>query len=183
MTATRVMLIPSTGIEDHLPALVSLLAEAVNAGASLGFLPPVTPVECERYWRSLRDELSGASRLLFGIWMDDRLVGTGQLALPRATNGRHRAEVNKVMVAAGCRRQGVGRSLLFAIHESARRRGRFLLLLTTRRGDNAELFYRRQGYQEAGVIPGYTIGPEGEAHDSLLLYQWLAPAPPRPAAR
>ena len=162
MTAPHVALIASMQVDDLLPALAELLAEAVNGGASLGFLPPARPSESRSYWLSLRGELRAGSRLLFGAWVSDRLVGTGQLALPRWPNGRHRAEVNKVIVASALQGRGVGRALLHGVHEAARQHGRSLLPLNTRRGDRAERFYRGLGYQEAGVIPGYSLGPDGE---------------------
>jgi GNAT superfamily N-acetyltransferase len=169
----RVCLIGSSQVEDLLPALVDLLAETVNGGEPLGFLPPVSLIECRNYWLSLRSELRAGSRLLFGVWVEDRLAGSGQLALPRWPNARHRAEVNKLLVATALRGQGLGRYLLGAMHEVARQRGRTLLLLNTRRGGRAERFYRGFGYREAGVIPGYAVGPGGEPFDSLLLYQCL----------
>ena len=173
MTAPRVLPIASTEIDDLLPALMHLLAEAVNGGASLGFLSPVAPVECRNYWLSLKGELRAGSRLLFGAWVGDRMAGSGQLALPRWSNGRHRAEVNKMMVAAALQGQGIGRRLLTAMHDAARQRGRTLLLLNTRRGDRAERFYSGLGYREAGMIPGYSVGPDGQAYDNLLMYRWL----------
>ena len=111
--------------------------------------------------------------MLFAVTVADRLAGTGQLALPSWPNGRHRAEVQKVMVAASLQGLGIGRRLMEAMHDTARRRGRSLILLNTRRGDRAERFYRGIGYRDAGMIPGYSIGPEGESYDNLLLYQCL----------
>jgi GNAT superfamily N-acetyltransferase len=169
----RVCPIGSTQIEDLLPALVELLAETVNGGEPLGFLPPVSEAECRGYWLSLRGELRAGSRLLFGLWVGDRLAGSGQLALPRWPNARHRAEVNKVMVAPALRGQGLGRFLLAAMHDAARQRGRTLLLLNTRLGGGGERLYRGLGYRDAGMIPGYAVGPGGEATDSLLMYRRL----------
>jgi ribosomal protein S18 acetylase RimI-like enzyme len=175
----RVCPIGSTQLEDLLPALASLLADTVNGGESLGFLPPVSIVECRNYWLSLRGELRAGSRLLFGMWVGDRLAGSGQLALPRWPNARHRAEVNKLLVATALRGQGLGRYLLGAMHDAAQQRGRTLLMLNTRRGGRAEQFYRGLGYREAGMIPGYAVGPGGEAVDSLLMYRSLCAEDPK----
>jgi hypothetical protein len=49
-----------------------------------------------------------------------------------------------------------------------------LLLLNTRRGEPAEGFYKRLGYREVGVVPGYSIGPAGERYDTVALYQELS---------
>jgi acetyltransferase len=37
-------------IRQHEPALVSLLQNVVDDGASIGFLPPLTADEAARYW-------------------------------------------------------------------------------------------------------------------------------------
>jgi acetyltransferase len=173
MIAPTVRLVASTELEHFLPALVELLRESVNGGASLGFLPPLTHHEARRYWQSLGTELRGGSRLLFAASVADRLAGSGQLALPSWPTARHRAELNKVMVAAALRGHGIGRTLLQAIHDSAWQRGRSLLVLNARRGDLAETFYKRLGYREAGVIPGYMIGAAGEACDNVAMYRPL----------
>jgi len=173
MMPPTVRVVASTELEDLLPALVELLRESVDGGASLGFLPPLPHHEARHYWRSLRPELRGGSRLLFGAYVADRLAGTGQLALPSWPTARHRAELNKVMVATALRGHGIGRRLLQAIHERAWQRGRSLLLLNARRGDPAEAFYKRLGYREAGVIPGYSVGSAGEAYDNVAMYQLL----------
>jgi GNAT superfamily N-acetyltransferase len=173
MMPPTVRVVASTELEDLLPALVELLRESVNGGASLGFLPPLPHHEARRYWLSLRPELRGGSRLLFGAYVADRLAGTGQLALPSWPTARHRAELNKVMVATALRGHGIGRGLLQAIHDCAWQRGRSLLVLNARRGDPAETFYKQLGYREAGVIPGYMIGASGETCDNVAMYRPL----------
>jgi acetyltransferase len=175
MMPTTVRVVASTELEDLLPALVELLRESVNGGASLGFLPPLPPHEARRYWRSLGPELRGGSRLLFGAYVADRLAGTGQLALPSWPTARHRAELNKVMVATALRGHGIGRRLLQAIHDSAWQRGRSLLVLNVLRGDPAETFYGQLGYRATGVIPGYMIGASGEACDNVAMFRALRP--------
>jgi len=160
-------------IEDHLPALVSLLQEAVSEGASLGFLPPLTTGDGVRYWRSLVGEVGDGSRFLLGAFRSGELVGTAQLALSSWPNARHRAEVQKVVVSTAARGEGIGRVLVEALHRAAQSRGRTLLMLGTRRGEPPERFYRALGYQEVGVIPGYSTGPRGERYDHLVLYYHL----------
>jgi ribosomal protein S18 acetylase RimI-like enzyme len=56
-------------------------------------------------------------------------------------------------------------------------------VLNARRGDPAETFYRRLGYREAGVIPGYMIGASGEACDNVAMYRTLAEADARAGSR
>ncbi|MES2303971.1 MAG: GNAT family N-acetyltransferase [Gemmatimonadota bacterium] len=156
-------------IPVYLPALAELLRESVNAGASLGFLPPLAAVDARQYWLSLRQELHDGSRILIAAFVGGRLIGSGQLALPDWRNGKHRAELQKLMVASALHGRGIGSSLVRALHTTAQRHGRTLLVLHTRHGEPPEEFYRRLGYHTVGIVPGYTTGPAGETFDSALM--------------
>ena len=171
--ATTILPVSAEGLDGLVPALTELLREAVNGGASLGFLPPVALEEGRKYWLSVRRELLAGTRLLLVARRDGRVAGAGQLTLPVWPNARHRAEVQKVFVDAGLRGRGIGRALMSAIHDTARMHGRSLLVLNTRHGGPAERFYKTLGYRPVGVIPGYTVGPAGESYDDLTLYYEL----------
>jgi GNAT superfamily N-acetyltransferase len=153
---------------------VELLRDTVNGGASLGFWAPLCDDVARDYWLSLRPQLEDGSRILLGAFSDEHLVGSAQLALPCWPNAPHRAEVQKVLVAPGKRGQGVGRSLMAALHGVAWQHGRSLLILNARQGAPAVGFYKGLGYQEVGVVPGYTVGPAGERYANVTLYQRLA---------
>lgn len=157
-------------------ALTDLLADSVNHGASLGFIPPLARHEGRNYWLSLRGELRAGSRLLLAAYTQGRLVGSGQLTLPSWPAAQHRAEIQKLVVDSAVRGQGVGKALMAALHDAAHQRGRSLIVLGTRRGEPPEQFYRQLGYREAGVIPGYSLGPAGERYDSLSMYRQLDPS-------
>jgi len=163
-----------TDLEETAPVLTSLLCRAVNGGSALGFLPPLTALEAHVYWLSLAPELQSGARLLLAAYTPHGPAGSAQLVLSTAPNGRHRAEIQKLFVASEARGQGVGRALIAALHYAARRSHRSLLILNTRRGHPAEGFYRRMGYHEVGVIPGWTVGSQGERYDHVTLYHELA---------
>lgn len=65
-------------------------------------------------------------------------------------------------------------TLVELLQDAARLRGRSLLLINARRDDPAELLYKRMGYREFGVIPGYTVGANGERQDNVCLYRELS---------
>jgi acetyltransferase len=162
-------------LERQLPTLVELLRETVNTGAPMGFFAPITYDEARNYWLGLRAELQTGSRLLLVAYDGDRVVGSGQLNFPSWPNARHRVELQKLFVASAARGHGVGRLLMAALHDAARRRGRTLILLSAHHRGPAERFYRELGYREIGVTPGYFVGPSGERADNVALYQELAP--------
>src|SRR5262249_36954712 len=119
------------------------------------------------------DDIEQGSRILLVAWTGDDLAGTVQLELAGKPNAAHRAEVQKLLVLTALRRQGIGRRLLEVLEHEARAAGRRLLVLDTRQGDAAERMYRRLGYVEAGVIPGYARSSLGALDATVFFYKQL----------
>ena len=156
-------------------ALAELLCDAVDSGASVGFLPPLTDDEATAYWRSVIACVGAGSRVLVVARGDDgQVVGSAQLDLALQTNGRHRAEVQKVMVHTKARRRGIGRALMRAVEDRARQAGRTTLVLDTRQGDPSERLYAAMGYRRAGVIPAYARSANGTLHATAFYSKLLA---------
>ena len=167
--------VPPTDFDSCVPVLTQLLRESVDTGASLGFLPPLATDDARNYWISLRPALEAGTRILLVASVNGLIVGSGQLVFPHAPNGRHRVELQKLFVAQAVRGRGIGTLLMTALHDAARKRGCSLVLLGARRGDSAERFYRRLGYCEIGVVPGYSFGPAGKRYDNVNFYHQLTP--------
>jgi len=170
-TSVRVRLVPGSQLDGVVPALAAIFSEVIASGAPLGFLAPFEQDDARDYFRSLRPELDAGTRLLMVAFDQQRIVGSGQLMMPLWPIARHRAEVQKLFVARSARGRGVGQALMAALHESARLRGRSLLILNTRRGDPAERFYKMLGYREVGVVPGYYMSQAGKRHDNVSFYR------------
>ena len=160
-------------VDSLLPAQIEQLADilvAVTAdGASVGYLPPLDPAEARAYWE-------GAVRpgtILLIAERDGRIVGTAQLEMAMKLNGSHRAEVNKVLVDPACQRQGIGRRLMEALEEVARREGRTLLHLDTREGAGSNDLYRRMGFTEAGRNPNWARSASGSLDGTVFYYKLL----------
>ena len=157
---------------NHRAQLTALLQDAVDGGASVGFLPPLPASEASLYWdgviAAVRD---GLRVLLVAVEDEGRIVGTAQLALETRPNGVHRAEVAKVMVLGRARRQGIARALMAAIEEHARRLRRTTLVLDTLRGDPAERLYEATGYTYVGSIPAYARVAGGALAATAVYYR------------
>ena len=159
-------------------ALVALLRDAVESGASIGFLPPLADAEARAYWTTVTAELREGSRVVLGARDGELgLVGSAQLDLATRANARHRAEVSKVMVHRRARRRGIGRALMLALEEHARQLGRTTLVLDTRQGDPSEALYQAAGWTFAGAIPRYARSATGTLDATALYYKLLDPAP------
>jgi GNAT superfamily N-acetyltransferase len=153
-----------------IPELIELLRDSVRDGASVGFLHPLSHSVARQYWLSVLPEIRNGSRMLLVAVAPDRLLGTVQLALPSFPSALHRAKVEKLLVDSSVQGQDFARMLMQQLHELARQHGRTLLLLGTRKGADLEAFSRELGYVEAGVIPGYTWGANGEPCDYVQFY-------------
>jgi len=170
--ATEIRTVRPDEFPSLVPALVDLLIDTVDDGASLGFIAPVVPAAAWKYWIGLVPEFAAGSRVLVGVFCDGHIAGSAQLWLPSLPNARHRADVQKVFIARTLRGRGVGAALMAALHECARQRDRTLLLLNARR-NVADRFYKPLGYREVGVIPGYSLGSNGARIDTASLYLQL----------
>ena len=162
---------PFQEVEPYREGLIDLLCDAVDSGASIGFLPPILRNEANLYWESVVNAMRAGERVLIVACDTKRIAGAVQLGLEMRANGLHRAEVMKLMVHRNARAKGLGRELMRQAEKTAHRLGRTLLVLDTRRGDTAEQLYYKLGYTEAGVIPRYARSASGELHDTVFMYR------------
>jgi acetyltransferase len=159
-----------TDAEERLRELALLLRDAVEGGASIGFVLPLAPAEVATYWQGVCTELRATRRILLAAFEGEALIGSVQLGLEPRANGRHRAEVMKLMVLRSHRGRGVGRGLMRALLESARAAGRTLLLLDVRTDDPAERLYRSLGFVPFGRVPDHAQSPDGRLADTSFYY-------------
>lgn len=156
--------------------LCGLLAECVHAGASIGFIEPVDAGEVEGYWQRVAREAGAGSRLILVAReaAGGPIAGSAQLALESRPNGRHRAEVQKVMVSVSRRRKGIAAALMASVESAARERKVTLLHLDTSEGaGGAREFYGALGYAYVGGIPGYALDPDGTPAKNAIYYKAL----------
>jgi ribosomal protein S18 acetylase RimI-like enzyme len=158
---------------DDIEGLALLLLDAIEAGASVGFLDSTTLDHAREWWR---ERISNADkRAIFLVARDDDgISGTVQLLPAPMPNQRHRADIAKLLIHRRARRQGLGRMLMEEIERRAQSAGFTLLTLDTKRGDAAESLYRANGWTEVGVIPGYALDPDGTVCDTVVFYKVLS---------
>ncbi|MDW5500905.1 GNAT family N-acetyltransferase [Pseudomonas lundensis] len=161
-------------VQDAIPELAVMLQASVSQGASIGFVMPFSLEQAQAFWRSLLPALEREERLLLVARDAGRIIGTVQLLLAMPDNGRHRAEVVKLMVHPDARRRGIARSLMLQVQQRALELQRHLLVLDTLTGDTAEGMYRQLGFQLAGSIPQYALASNGSALDATsYMYKLL----------
>ena len=172
-TADDIVIEQPRSLDGLTDGLGDLLADAVDGGASVGFVAPFGSVEAADWWRSISADIETGKVLLLVARRGDRIVGTVQLRLAPLPNARHRAEVAKLLVHRDVRRRGVARRLLAAIEDVARREGRTLLVLDTISGSEADHLYRSLGWTIVGSVPNYAAMPDGALAPTTYFYREL----------
>jgi GNAT superfamily N-acetyltransferase len=119
--------------------------------------------------------LDGGGLVLIAARVDGRLAGSVQLDCDTPPNQPHRADIKKLLVHPDFRRRGLGKRLLAAAEDEARRHGRNLLTLDTRTGDRGEPLYLSVGYKVIGIVPGYAMNIHSTGYDDCtFMYKQLA---------
>ena len=155
---------------EDAPALGKLHVEAMATGMALSAAPGSYAATLERLHR---DAIDDSGRIVLVTEQDGEVVAMAHLAPSRAANATHRAEVQRVAVAARARRLGVGRRLMAALEATARDRGLTLLWLTTHEGSEACEFYEALGYTKLGVMPDYSRRPDGQLWPGAFYFKEL----------
>lgn len=169
----EIVRLDAASFEAAIDTFAALLAEAVEGGASVGFYSPFSRADAATWWRSLVPGVADGSIVHLVAKRDGRIVGTVQLHLASKPNQAHRADVAKLLVAVEARGRGVAQALMRAIEDQARAHERWLLVLDTAQGSDAEFLYRKLGWTALGAIPDYAGNPDGSFCDALFFYKKL----------
>ena len=172
----EILRLDGRAFDAAIPDLAEVLADAVEGGASVGFVLPFTSEDAALWWRSIERDVTLGTVLVLVARDERRVVGTAQLRLAQWPNARHRAEVAKVLVHRSARRRGIATALMREVEALAREHGRTLLVLDTIAGSEAEQLYARLGWTRAAEIPGYAGVPSGELRPTTIYYRTLTVA-------
>ena len=164
---------PSDIGRDTLLAFALLLQEAVESGASLGYLYQSDFDTYEKFWRDEIKNLNPVAGFIVYATLDDTVVGVVQCAFATKQTGSHRAEVRKLLVKKSVQGKGIATQLMMALEEHALESGRTLLYLDTERGSGADFLYPKLGWTAFGVIPHYAASPNGILADCTFYYKSL----------
>jgi len=159
--------------EAALPALAELVIDAVDSGASIGFMPPLAEADALAYWHDVIAALRDGSRILLVAAEAGVIQGSVQLGLEKRANGQHRCEAMKLFVHRRARRRGIARELMTEAESAARAAGCTLMLMDTRKGGEADQLCQTLGYEAYGEVPGYARSGNGELHTTVFYYRKL----------
>jgi GNAT superfamily N-acetyltransferase len=158
---------------QHLAVLAEVLLDCVQGGASVGFMASLTKDEAQAFFEKVIDGVQRGDRILLAAFADSKLIGTAQLLFATYPNQLHRADVAKLLVLSSARGQGVGAQLMEHIEQASRQAGKTLLVLDTCTRSSAERLYLRMGWTRAGIIPNYSLYPDGTWCDTAIFWKQL----------
>ncbi|MFN7956630.1 MAG: GNAT family N-acetyltransferase [bacterium] len=153
-----------------LTGLGASLVDAIESGASVGFLAPLERDTAFRYWAQVSASL-GHGLVLWVAEEGREVVGSVQLALCERENARHRAEVQKLFVLRSAR--GIASRSMETAEGHARVAGRTLLVLDTQAGSAAESVYDHLGWKRVGEVPAYAAALDGALRATAYYYKEL----------
>ena len=153
--------------------LARVLADCVDGGASVSFMPPFSKADAAAFFEGLLPDVECGDRILLGAFVESKLVGTVQIITATPPNQPHRGDVAKLLVHRSARGQGIAVWLMQSAEQHARAAGKTLLVLDTCAGGAAERLYLRLGWTKVGVIPNYALYPDGSWCDTTVFYKNL----------
>jgi GNAT superfamily N-acetyltransferase len=166
-----VRLLSAEEAEARRAALVDLLVDAVEGGASVNFVWPMTRAKAESWWAGALASHARGERLILTAEPEQGIVdGSVQLIPAPQENQAFRADLAKLLVHRRARRRGLGGALMRAAEDEARRIGRTLLTLDTETGSDAERLYARLGWTLYGHVPGYATTADNRERQTVSFF-------------
>lgn len=161
-------------VRANLQALANVLIDCVQGGASVSFMAGISNLQAERFFEDVANGVEQNERILVAAFLGGALVGTVQVVTRMPDNQPHRADIAKLLVVRSARGRGVGTMLMRHAEEVSRLAGKTLLVLDTATGGDAERLYERSGWIKVGVIPDYSLLPDGNSCGTTIFWKRLS---------
>jgi GNAT superfamily N-acetyltransferase len=161
-------------LEDFSLPLAQLLFEAVQEGASMGYLLADTVSLMESFWLGILNSVRNGRAKIIYAEEERSLVGVVVLFFESNPNASHRAEVKKLIVKSEKRGQGIAKKLLSLLEMEARMSGKNLLILDTETDSDADFLYQNLEWHQLGTMPRHSALPNGELRATTFYYKELS---------
>lgn len=157
---------------SYIEILSDILLDCVSGGASVGFMSTLSRQRALAFWDDTFDSVAQRERVLFIAECPDRRpVGTVQIVTSQPDNQTHRADISKLLVHRESRGRGVARRLMEEVDIVSAKLGKSLLVLDTATGSDAESMYIKLGWNQSGIIPNFSMLPNGELQGTTLFWK------------
>ncbi|MDD3265599.1 MAG: GNAT family N-acetyltransferase [Burkholderiales bacterium] len=158
--------------EAEITECINLTKQAVGYMASIGFMLDSTTQDYLDYWVNISNNLND-NNILFLYKINNKIVGTVQLIISCKLNGKHRAQVAKLIVDRSYQNQGIASKLMLELEKFAFLKDITLLVLDTQTDSYAEKFYLKHNWMLSGLIPNYAKMPNGDLSSTSVFHKIL----------
>lgn len=159
--------------EERLPRFADILIDAVDSGAGVSFLKPLSQDVAEKFWRGQLDDIEVGNTFPIVAEQNGQIAGLVLLMRAWAPNQPHRCDVAKLLVHRDFRRLGHATALMKALEEKARALALKLITFDAVQGSVAEDFYKSLGFICVGYYPNYAYSGTGKLDNTALFYKQL----------
>ena len=133
--------------------LLDLWVRVVNAGGTVGFVPPVTAEDVQLTAHQAFARTSAGLQDLAVAFEGDRVVGMGFLDHGEPPLAAHLGTVRRLMRTPELHGTGVGAVVLAALEQAALRHGLGRVTVEVRGGRGKEWWYEARGYTVDAALP------------------------------
>ena len=159
--------------ESNIPRFAQILMDAVDSGAGVSFVAPLSRDMAESFWRGKIKDVASAQIFPFVAEVEGVIAGLVLLVRAWAPNQPHHSEVSKLVVHRNFRGRGVATALMNALETKAKSLDQTLLTFDASAHGPVEAFYKGLGYICVGHYPGYARSGLGAIEDTALFYKKL----------
>src|SRR5471030_161722 len=153
--------------------LASLLMDAIEQGAPMGFLPSLSSQMAENVFHDLRPQMTQQRVMLWIARDSNGVLGTVQLQIDDIAVRTQSGTVNALLVHPFARRSGVATKLMHKLEETAIKLRCVMLSSGLQSGSEAESFYRSQGYRCRSIEEEHAHSYHHGSRQNVLYYKLL----------
>jgi acetyltransferase len=177
LSAARIDRITSKPSAACVDSLCELIADAIDAGDSVGFVQPANLGALKLHWQSV---FMGLGEPGIALWVarqpgeSEKVIGCVQVVLTAKPSASHRAEIDKLIIHSSMRNRKVGAALLATAEAYAKAHQRQLVVLNAPSGSSAEKMFQHMAYSVAGRIPDFDVAVDGSLQASSAMFKRLS---------
>jgi len=154
-------------------SLVDLLKDSVANNYSVGFMQDSTEADFEKFWLEEIATCDSENGLFLAI-AGDQVLGSVIITRELRANGRHRAELRKLLVHSKAQKMGIGTALERLATNYAKEIGLNLLYLDSATTYLIDGVYEKWGWKKSGEIPNFARNPDGALVSTWFFYKLLS---------
>ena len=168
-----IRILSAAEFETQIPRLAEILIDAVDSGAGVSFMKPLSLEAAQNFWMGHISDVAAQKTFPIVAEQDGVIAGIVFLMLAWAPNQPHRCDIAKLLVHRNFRRLGIATSLIQALEAKARELNQTLITFDAVANSAASRFYEKRGFTCVGTYPNYAYSGDGKLDDTALFYKAL----------